>query len=264
MKSCLPDWLDPGPWIAKARSADPSAVLRALAADSPGENEFAALLAPVGADLLERMARRAQNLTHRHFGKTISLYVPLYLSNYCPGGCAYCGFASDRDQPRRRLGKNEILGEMRALKAKNFEDVLLLTGERCPEADFDYLVEAVSLGARLFHNVTVESFAMTSAPAAPASRSTRKPMIRFFTKNSTAGVPSATTRFGWRRPRARWRPECERRASARCSDSGTRSRTSSAFTATPCACAGGSGGAASWFPFRVYVARRAVIGPRTW
>jgi 2-iminoacetate synthase len=44
------------------------------------------------------MAQRAQALTRRHFGRTIQLYAPLYLSNYCSGGCAYCGFAADRSR----------------------------------------------------------------------------------------------------------------------------------------------------------------------
>lgn len=171
MSGIFPDWLDPAPWMEKARGAPPAEILRAIAVESPGPDEFAALLAPAaGSDLLERMARRAQRLTHRHFGKTISLYVPLYLSNYCSGGCAYCGFASDRAQPRRRLEKDEILAEMRALKASGFEDILILTGERCPEADFAYLMEAVEAGARVFHHVAVESFAMTGDEYAALER----------------------------------------------------------------------------------------------
>jgi len=108
------------------------------------------------------MAQHAQALTQHHFGKTISLYIPLYLSNYCPGGCAYCGFASDRQQLRRKLAEDELMTEINALKQKGFEDILLLTGERTEEAGFDYLLKCVSLAAGRFHNVTIESFAMTS------------------------------------------------------------------------------------------------------
>ncbi|HNT33923.1 MAG TPA: radical SAM protein, partial [bacterium] len=88
-------------------------------------------------------------------------YVPLYLSNYCSGGCSYCGFASDREVPRSRLERPEMIEEMQALKAQGFEDVLLLTGECCPEADFEYLLDATALAAEHFHNVSVEAFAMT-------------------------------------------------------------------------------------------------------
>jgi 2-iminoacetate synthase len=108
------------------------------------------------------MAQRAQALTRRHFGRTVSLYVPLYLSNHCPGGCAYCGFASDRRQPRRRLEPAEAAAELDEIHSMGFEEVLLLTGERGSEAGFDYLLDCVRLAARKFHLVTVESFAMTA------------------------------------------------------------------------------------------------------
>ena len=126
----LPDWLDPAPWLETARGADESDVLRALACDEPDVREFAALISPTAGFLLEAMAGKAAALTRRHFGNTISLYVPLYLSNYCSGGCAYCGFASDRRHPRSKLSAAEAEVEIKALKAKGFEEVLLLTGER--------------------------------------------------------------------------------------------------------------------------------------
>ena len=156
-----PEWLEPGAWLERAHGAAPADVESALAARDPGLGEFAALISPAADACLEPMAQKAQALTRAHFGRTIGLYVPLYLSNYCPSGCAYCGFAADRSQPRHRLAPEELAAEVRALKAGGFEDVLLLTGERCSEADFAYLRGCVAEAARHFHNVTVESFAMT-------------------------------------------------------------------------------------------------------
>ena len=127
----------------------------------PGEREFAALVSPAATALLEPMAQRARTLTRGHFGRTVSLYAPLYLSNYCPGGCAYCGFASDRKQPRHKLFPDELEREIEGLKAMHIEDVLLLTGERCPQADFNYLRDCVEAVAKHFHNVSVEAFAMS-------------------------------------------------------------------------------------------------------
>ena len=92
----LADWLDVSPWLDLARRADRSMVRRALGAPEPGVREFAALLSPAAGEELEALAARARALTRRHFGRTISLYAPLYLSNYCPTRCTYCGFASDR------------------------------------------------------------------------------------------------------------------------------------------------------------------------
>jgi len=158
----LPFAPDAQPWLDRAMTADGSDVRRAIASERPATRELAVLMSPAAEPCLEAMARRALQLTRRHFGRTISLYVPLYLSNYCAGGCLYCGFSSDRPQPRRRLERPEVREEIEALRAKGFQDVLLLTGERTPQADFDYLRDCVALAAAEIHNVTVESFAMTA------------------------------------------------------------------------------------------------------
>lgn len=161
MTDCVqPDWCDPGPWLDVCAAATTADVRGALFAQAPGIREFSMLLSEAARPLLEAMAQRGQALTRRHFGRTMSLYAPLYLSNYCSGGCAYCGFASDRRQPRQKLAPAEALREMRALHEKGLEDILLLTGERCPEADFEYVHDAVGSASRYFHNVAVESFAM--------------------------------------------------------------------------------------------------------
>ena len=159
----LPPELDPSSWLSLAHSASESDVRRALAASVPTEADFAALVSPAAESLLEEMAQRAKRLTETHFGRTISLYAPLYLSDYCPGGCAYCGFAADRNQKRSRLNHHEMLREFEALKVMGFEEILLLTGERSPQADFPYLRDAVAEAAKHFSAVTVEAFPMTTA-----------------------------------------------------------------------------------------------------
>lgn len=130
---------------------------------TPADSAFLSLLRADPSLHLEAMARRAQQLTRQHFGRVITLYAPLYLSSFCTGGCAYCGFAADRDQPRRRLELPEVADELAALKGMGFEQVLLLTGERTPQADFDYLLACVRAAGRVFHEVTVESFPMAVA-----------------------------------------------------------------------------------------------------
>ena len=153
---------DPDPWLSLVQSADSQTVKQALSASSPELREFAALISPAADAFLEPMAHRARQLTRQRFGQTISLYVPLYLSNYCSGGCAYCGFASDHEQPRKKLSMQELEIELKSLRSLGFENVLLLTGEKTPEADFDYLRECVARTAEYFHNVTVEAFGMTT------------------------------------------------------------------------------------------------------
>lgn len=128
--------------------------------DEADSRELASLLSPGSSLSLEDLARRAQAVTARKFGRTISLYVPLYLSNYCIGGCVYCGFAADRRIERRRLTFEEVKAELSTLKSMGFEDVLLLTGER-GRVDFEYVARCVALAAKAFHRVTIETFPMT-------------------------------------------------------------------------------------------------------
>lgn len=158
----LPPEIAPQAWLGGGSVGD-EAVARALQCEEPDEATFMTLLRATPGRWLETLAQRARTLTRHHFGRTVQLYVPLYLSNYCSGGCAYCGFAADRQQQRRRLELSEIERELQALKRSGFEQVLLLTGERTPWADFDYLLAATRLAATMLHEVTIEAFPMSAA-----------------------------------------------------------------------------------------------------
>jgi len=159
--AAIPSWLDPSPWTHLITNADDAMVRQALLADEPGTREFAVLLSSAAAGHLEAMARRAQALTRRHFGRAISLYAPLYLSNHCSSGCAYCGFASDRETTRRILAPSELEAELAALKGLGLEEILLLTGERTSLADYEYVRDCVARAASWFHQVAVEVFPMS-------------------------------------------------------------------------------------------------------
>ena len=73
---------------------------------SPGD--FLALLSPAAGSLLEDMAQKAHRLTVEHFGRTIVLYTPLYLANYCVNHCIYCGFNALNQIERRQLTLAEV------------------------------------------------------------------------------------------------------------------------------------------------------------
>ncbi len=140
-----------------------SDAVRALNSEQPSAENLAALLSPAAGPFLEDMAQKALALTRRHFGRTISLYTPLYLSDYCSGGCRYCGFAADRRHARRCLNPAERRAEMEAIAGLGIEEILLLTGERSSAVDFEYVETAVREAAACFHAVTVEVFPMTSS-----------------------------------------------------------------------------------------------------
>ena len=160
MDSSLPSWLREGLSFPRTEP-DSSAIEQAIVSNESSLARMSILLSDKADRYLEDMAQHAHQLTAKHFGKTISLYAPLYLSNHCSGGCAYCGFASDREQPRHRLETSDILRECEALRGSGFDDILLLTGEETEQADFNYLLEATRACSSHFHAISVESFGMT-------------------------------------------------------------------------------------------------------
>jgi 2-iminoacetate synthase len=157
----IPDWIDPSEWLPLSASNDQDEAAAAVHTDQPGIREFARMISP-GADVhLEAMAQKALDMTRRHFGRTITLYAPLYLSDYCSAGCVYCGFSSDLEKPRRKLSLTESLAEILAMKKSGLQEVLLLTGDRTKEADHAYLCEHTAQAAAHIHNVNIEAFTMS-------------------------------------------------------------------------------------------------------
>ena len=54
-----------------------------------------ALISPAASEYLEEMAQMSHSITQKRFGKTLQMYIPLYLSNECQNICTYCGFSFD-------------------------------------------------------------------------------------------------------------------------------------------------------------------------
>ena len=92
-------------------------VLRALSAAVLKADDYLALLSPAAAPDLENMARRARDETIRMFGKTVQLFTPLYLANYCTNRCLYCGFNAGLAIDRHMLNLDEVEREAKAIAA---------------------------------------------------------------------------------------------------------------------------------------------------
>ncbi|MDX2469683.1 MAG: 2-iminoacetate synthase ThiH [SAR324 cluster bacterium] len=138
-------------------------VERALAKKKRDLSDFMALISPAAAPYLEQMAQEAQSLTQKRFGKTIQLYIPLYLSNECLSSCTYCGFRKENEIPRVRLTKEEVLKEVEILKSWGYESVLLVTGDMNKKAGRDYLLEAISWIRPYFAQISAEVQPMDQA-----------------------------------------------------------------------------------------------------
>lgn len=142
--------------------ATPQSVQAALRKDGRSLSDLAALLSPHARPHLEAMAKEAQRLTRWHFGRTITLYAPMYISNLCAADCVYCCFSVRNPTGDRRttLRPREIRVECEALAARGFDQVLLLTGEAPKRVTIERIAEAVRIAREYFTSVSVEVYAM--------------------------------------------------------------------------------------------------------
>lgn len=118
--------------------------------------DFKALLSPAAAPFLEEMAQISRRLTQKRFGKTILLYIPLYLSNFCQNSCVYCGFSSRNKIKRVVLSQEQVLREVEVIKSYGYEHILLVTGEHPQKAGTEYLKEIVELIKPHFSLISIE------------------------------------------------------------------------------------------------------------
>jgi 2-iminoacetate synthase len=140
----------------------PAEVEAALGRERRTPADLCALLSPHAQQYLEPMAQEVSRLTRWHFGRTIGMYVPIYISNVCGADCVYCGYAVRSGSKERRLNltPEEIREECAALAAEGFQSVLLLTGEARRAAPVSYIAEAVSISREYFPSVCVEVYSL--------------------------------------------------------------------------------------------------------
>jgi 2-iminoacetate synthase len=115
----------------------------ALASPSPELRAFSRLLEPCGDRELEELARRSVSVTRRHFGRTMRMFAPLYLSNECINSCAYCGFSRDNAILRVTLEIEQVAAEAAHLAAEGFRNVLLVAGEHPKFVSGGYLKQCL-------------------------------------------------------------------------------------------------------------------------
>ena len=124
-------------------------VRAALKKDVLSPEDYAALLPPVAGNFLEEMAQRAMEETRKHFGNSIYMFTPLYISNYCENRCVYCGFNCTNDIHRAKLDAKAMEEEMKTIADSGLEEILILTGESPQESDVKYIGEACKIAKKI-------------------------------------------------------------------------------------------------------------------
>ena len=138
-------------------------VRQALRKDQLSPDDFKALLSPAALPFLEEMAQAAQDRTREHYGNSVYMFTPLYISNYCENYCVYCGFNCHNKVKRAKLNAEEIEKEMKAIAGTGLEEILLLTGESYSMSDVKYIGEACKIGRKYFKVIGLEVYPMNSA-----------------------------------------------------------------------------------------------------
>ncbi|MCH5214790.1 MAG: 2-iminoacetate synthase ThiH [Muribaculaceae bacterium] len=132
--------------LAKARTALPLTPM-----------DLGVLVSAAADERLEEMAQISKAATEERFGKTVSLYIPMYISNACTNKCVYCGFNHDNPLERITLSLSEIEEECKAIKELGpFDNLLLVAGEFPALTGVDYLEKVIKLCSKYFNNITVE------------------------------------------------------------------------------------------------------------
>ena len=120
-------------------------------------DDFMILISDAASNYLEEMARLSQRFTQERFGKTISMYIPMYVSNACTNKCVYCGFNHDNSFERTTLTIDQIKVECEAIKKLGpFDNILLVSGEYPSLCGVEYLENALNVCRPYFNNLTIE------------------------------------------------------------------------------------------------------------
>ena len=105
---------------------------------------------------VEQLAQEAARVTRQQFGRAISLYAPLYLSNFCSSHCTYCGFHSQNKIERIKLSPDQYNKEMQVIHTQGIRNILMLTGESYKHTPVEYLKDAAQIASAYFQGISLE------------------------------------------------------------------------------------------------------------
>ncbi|MDD6345935.1 MAG: 2-iminoacetate synthase ThiH [Oscillospiraceae bacterium] len=137
-------------------------VINALNDDVCTVEDYKALLSPSAEKFLEEIAQKARYEKQKHFGNSVYMFTPLYISNYCENLCVYCGFNCKNKIHRAKLNYEEIEREMQAISKTGLQEILILTGESRKYSDVEYIGEACKIASKYFKVVGLEIYPVNS------------------------------------------------------------------------------------------------------
>ena len=120
-------------------------------------DDFMVLISPAAESFIEEMAQLSRHFTRERFGNTISMYIPMYVSNACANACVYCGFNHANKFERTILTMEQVEAECRAIKElAPFDNLLIVSGEFPALCGTDYFENVLNVCRPYFNNLTIE------------------------------------------------------------------------------------------------------------
>ena len=115
------------------------------------------LISPAAVPFRAVLRRAARLARRKYYGKTVSVYAPLYIGNTCVNSCRYCDFrVQHRGTVRRNLTLDEIRTEAAAVRATGIDSLLVVAGEDPRVNTVAHLAEVGRLLKPLFSNLSLE------------------------------------------------------------------------------------------------------------
>ena len=142
----------------KFSSVNEREIRRIINQELISRDDFLKLISPKAQPYLELMAQKARTLSMKHFGKAVTLYTPMYLSNYCNNRCVYCSFNANHEMRRRRLTAKEIIKEGDMIAQTGLKHLLILTGSSRQATSVNYIRRAVELLKDKFESIAIEIY----------------------------------------------------------------------------------------------------------
>jgi 2-iminoacetate synthase len=143
--------------LERINAATPSDVAASVAKERPDWFDLLNLISPAAYDFMPQMREAARKARLRYYGKTVSVYAPLYIGNTCVNSCRYCDFRiQHKGTVRRNLTMDEIAMEADAVRATGIDSLLVVAGEDPKVNTVEHLAEVGRLLKRKFSNLSLE------------------------------------------------------------------------------------------------------------
>ena len=135
----------------------PEMVKASLAKERHDWFDLLNLISPAAYPFMAEMRVKARLARIKYYGKTVSVYAPLYIGNTCVNHCRYCDFRREHTGTvRRNLTLDEIRMEGEAIRASGIDNLLIVAGEDPKVNSVEHFCDVARLLKPMFSNLSLE------------------------------------------------------------------------------------------------------------